>query len=295
MTKPFASALAGLVVITLGAIHVNAAAETNSIPPDLYRPGEAPVLTPNPPKVVAPVVPSDATIIADYGRAYRFLQRPRIAVYWNRSLTDRISQWFEPRRRASSAEIESSMQVPHGPLRGTIRGSSATGEQYLATDPKRGGMVERDALEFESAFYEPFLNAGTKFVDRAAILRLSRSDMRNPLQRDASPDVQVLETEALKDYADLLLEILLVPDAKAPAGFAFHILVKRVRTGQIVASRFTRALGASTAQPAPKGELVPGPGGFYRKQPPPSYASVADIGKRLAMETMQAISRISRS
>lgn len=275
----------------LGSPGVAVAAEGSPIiPPSLYREGQPAVLAPQP-KEPATIAPDENAVIGDFGRAYSRLNQPRIAVYWNRSLTDLISQWFEPSRISATGEFELNLVGPRGPMRGTGRGSESVGKQYLRTDEPRRGMEERVSMEFENGFYGPFLSIGTRLVDRAAILRLARNDMPHRLQRDASPDVQALEMEALKDYADLLLEILLVPDRTVPTGYAFHVLVKRILTGQIMVSHFSRAAMDTEGKPA-KGELVPGPGGFYRKPAEPDKMDPAALGHRLALETMQAVSRL---
>lgn len=285
------------VTVALGIPSVAmAAGQGTPFPAGLYRGGQ-PIVLSSPPEEPKASGPGEDAIIAVYRRAYRDLKRPRIAIYWNRTLTDRISQWFQPKRIKSTGEVELNFRVPEGPLKGTGRGSRNLGLEHLRTDPIRAGMRERVAMEFQDGFYGPLLETGTRLIDRAAILRLERNDLPNRLQRDTAPDIQALETEALKDYADLLLEVLLIADRKTPTGFAFRILVKRIRNGQIVASRFTRGIIAEDDddKDPPKGELKPGPGGFYRVPVERKKIEPKDIGRQLAIETMQILSSLPAS
>ncbi|MPY68593.1 MAG: hypothetical protein GEU92_00750 [Alphaproteobacteria bacterium] len=311
--------------VLLSPAIVHAAENLAPIPSSLYRSGEPAVLEASPATAPVSQGPDETAAMENFRRSYGAAKRPRIAIYWNEALTDRISQWFQTGRVARNSETEVNLRGPRMTLkddrqdtsargvhnvesrprggggrsvtmdlsstRGTVRSSESAGVQHLQTEPKRAGMTERISLEFENGFYGPFLAAGTRLVDRAAIVRLARNDMPNRLLRDTSPDLQVLEVEALKDYADLLLEVLLIPDSSGPTGFAFRVVVKRVLNGAIVASHFSRISDEPKNKSAevPKGELTTGPGGFYRKPAQPEEIDPNALGRRLAFETMEAM------
>src|SRR5690606_34486568 len=63
-------------------------------------------------------------------------------------------------------------------------------------------MLERDAWRFEEGFTDTLQRAGVRVIDRSTIIRLAGSG------KGAPTDVQRVEMAALKDHADLLVEVL---------------------------------------------------------------------------------------
>jgi hypothetical protein len=141
--------------------------------------------------------------------------------------------------------------------------------------------------EFEAGFTAPMLEAGARLVDRATIMRVTESNSRRSAGHDRAADAQLVETEALKAFADYVAEITMLPDADAPGDRAFRVRVKRIPDGLVAASLVARG------QPSPE------PGRSRWVATSDGYARVSDarvvradeLGRAVALQTMQALSR----
>lgn len=276
--------LAALVFVAAAGIGLPAQAQT-------YRQNMPEVLAPDDAAESDEISFDEAEILERFIAAYGKQGRPRIAVFWNRGFSDRLSQWIASGRLLASQEIGAAIAIEE---QGEQRTAEITGQEtktsYRQTnlpEARRPGMGALADAELESGFHRPLLDAGALLVDRAAIMRLSESNIGRKQGSNRVPDAQVIETEALKGYTDYLAEIIMLPDASAPHEKAFRVVVKSVLTGRIVANFVTRgeepdvALGwRATA------------GGYVRETESP--LSVKVIGSKLAFETMAALARAWR-
>lgn len=262
------------------------AQSTDNIPEALYRPGQQTILTPKEAEPLPELLDGKA-IRDDFRTAYKAAKRPRIAVYWNRKFSDQVSDWFVPVRTRSILSGDGNAKWSDGvSVEGKFKGSRTRQVELRNVPDTRRKLPERPLAAFEDAFYKEFLEVGTKLVDRSAIIRLARNDLKGAMVRESGPELQVLETEALKDYADLLMELIFIGHGKAKYNAAVRVTVKQVLTGQVVASHYLY-LNKDKKKTKSMGELVSGPGGFYRKPAEPEYSEPTDLAQRLALETMQ--------
>ncbi len=251
-----------------------------------FRDGLPPTLTPAAPMVRNPA--PDA--LAMFSTSYVAAKRPRIAIYWNRELDDQLAARYEDytSRRATDEVVESTTQdetrVEHGATSISDhstsrekRSETAQGTRLLAAKTSRAGAAESIEWRLESAFLNPFLSAGVELIDRNVTMRMLAS-AGTP---DSRPDVQRIEASALAGKADLLMEVLMTPDADSPIGCRFRVTVKDVRSGAIVGLLSTRAIPSTETT----SRWVPGPGGF-RKVTTTETPVLEQFGERLAQEAM---------
>lgn len=252
-----------------------------------YREDVPAVLTPE----VRPVTPriDDGQLINGFGQSYQRQRSPRIAIFWNRAFSDQLSQWSASERIVTTTRgavagtlLDKKVDLTGGDLTATMN------EGRLPDNPRQQ-MNELAAAEFESAFMSPFFNAGTKLVDRSAVMRLTRHQERSQAGSDQVADSIAVETAALVGYADLLTEILMINSLGAPSGVRFRVSLKDVKTGQVVVSFVT---AAKPPQQISKREWVATSEGFSEKPPTPPGA--ADVGRQLALETMNALTQLWR-
>jgi hypothetical protein len=217
----------------------------------------------------------------------------RIAVYWNRQLTDRISQWVADERlviggqaafskdaQSSKGDAQSSKGSESTRLSGS--GEKTVARQRQATDMPRPAPTEIWGWEFENGFLEPFMRAGARIVDRATIVRLTAARAKGTgVGSVGAPDGQTLEINALEGYADLLVEILVSPSPQSPLGYEMNAVVKDIKTGTLMAHVNARNL------PPPTGpEYVATARGFELRQRPPELRRVASD---LSLAVMDAL------
>lgn len=232
----------------------------------------------------------EVSAMMDFNNAYSNVGKPRMALFWNREFSDRLSQWVAFRRAVSSGST-----TIEGPLFGTgnaanIQKSETAQTEVLVQDQVRGGLGdELTNLRFESAYVEPMQSAGAIFIDRATIMRLNQSHTGKQQGVGYRPDKQAVETDALVGYADMIAEILMTPDGRedSPLGMAFRVKITDVRTGQLVLSFLSQGMHEDdTDKPA---QFVTTSTGFARKAPEPPKPE--DVAHRLALETMVMLSR----
>lgn len=258
--------------------------------PQGFGPNVPPVLKPRP---VAKAPRFD--VAGAFTDAYAAAGRPRIAVYWNRQLSDDIATQYEDYdRRTKTREHSSSGQsdstdVDHGHASHDSDDSmtrevyeKTRGTRRLPAGGARKGVEESTAWRLESAFYQPWLGAGAHLVDRALTMRT----LSGGQSFGATPDIQSVEVGALLGTADYLMEILVTDDEQSPIGARFRVTVKDVRTGQIVGLSSTRAMPMLSSET----RWVATNGGF-EKQTTTEQAALEDFGRQLAHESMMQLVR----
>ena len=226
-----------------------------------------PVLTP-----VAPGQSADQIATSDrFKRAYEAHKSPRIAIFWNRTLSDSVASGkLHVEQESSAVAVGGSSQTygsggsstsiqPYGygqsiqtdsgaQVNTTFGAGGVSAREKVVGDVQQGSgsrspsMVERDDWRFESAFKEPFLQAGVKLVDRNTAIRVA-GDKSN------ESDVQRAEIKALQGLADLFIEVLQTYDPVSPTGLLFRISIKDVKSGGIVADLTSDGTAGKDAAP----------------------------------------------
>ncbi|MEQ8604999.1 MAG: hypothetical protein RIB45_16930 [Marivibrio sp.] len=282
-----APAVAGLTALAALALLAGPAAaqSTDVSDPSLYRDGQPQVLT-APPQGPAEGALDEGAVGAAFSAAYEAEGAPRIAVFWNRAFSDRLSQWTALTRAVASEQGRITGTLFDTENNALIQGNETAQVEVLTPESARAGFeTERADMAFESAYVTPIQANGARIIDRATVMRLTQSEMRNDEGLTYRPDAQLVETDALINYADLIAEILMVRDPEADLGAAFRVQVKDVRTGELVITFLSR--GEAPARTGARREWVATGSGFQPradKAPTPE-----DVARRLAFETMQRL------
>jgi len=167
---------------------------------------------------------------------YNKKEKPRIAVFLNRELSDEVREWVTDSRAVISAEARKTRTKD-----GSKTETDASGgvSAYSQTHDEQLGRVaprERWMWAFEDGFLEPFLSSGTRMVDRATIMRLTASASGNQGSAYSPMTVKKVEMDALKKHADLFVEILVTRSPSSLYGYEFKAVAKEVKTGIISAN-----------------------------------------------------------
>jgi hypothetical protein len=239
------------------------AASAQSVPPYVPEATTRPDETRNAVPAMAALAPAARDAAAQkasidrFRGAYAARKSPRIAIFWNRVLTDDVESAKQHVEREDRAVVvggavttrvqgggSTSIQ-PYG--YGSLEQRSAGGEaqttfgaagvsvrERTTTDVQQGfgarapAMIERDSWRFESGFADLFTQAGARLVDRNTIIRVT-GDKSN------MTDKQRVEMSALRGFADLFVEVLVTSDPASPSGYVFRATAKDVNTGQLIA------------------------------------------------------------
>lgn len=249
------------------------------------RAGQPQTLTPPPP-------PPDPALVAisRFRAAYQRAGSPRMVVLWNQEFSDEVASEYEDRTKSERVSEEEENEVneetagPAGTMstRDRSRISRETDEQVSGTKrvrPKRTAMVsEAIQWQMEESFQQTMNAAGARMIDKATIMR------RTGLAAGAGEraNVQALEMEAMSQFADWVVEILMTPDSRAPDGVSFRLTVRDLRSARVIGNVMTDG-----RPPVGRQRLVAGPGGFVRERP--SEPGPSQVASQLAIEVMNSV------
>jgi len=254
-----------------------------SAPPGLRLvPRDTMVLTPPPKPDFEAII---AASIDRFQEAYTRKSSPKIAVYWNRQLSDRINEWRRQERIALTSASDRREAVKVEDERRQANKSDLSIEKHTAAnDPQRQGPDELWMGEFQSGVLDPLLQAGAQVVDRATIIRLMAAT--NPAAAGSAGMLseQHVEMKALQGFAQLVIEILATPSRQASAGYELTAVVKDVNSGVILANVNSRNMKRELL-PATK-EYVATPRGFELRETPPR---LFDVARNLTINVMDAM------
>lgn len=198
--------------------------------------------------------------------------RPRMAIYFNRELSDEVEEWKTPVR------IETAVRNNRGEV---IQAETAI--HYRADhENRRGSDTSSDmAWAFEDGFYNAFARQGARLVDRRMMLRLAAA--KRPENAKGMVARQHIEMSAFKDHADLLVELLVQRNPSSPSGYNFRAQATNVKTAQVVAM-----VNASEINPL-EGKFVAGHNGYERARMSGTPDEVKQVGQQVAEELMRAL------
>lgn len=226
-TRVAALALAALLPVTVSAQSVGGAVPPYEPPPPAAAPQRDGEVMERAKRTSDAAFGQKSDMAADFAAAYARNGKPKLALFWNRQLSDTLNEWYSDVRIVNRTDTNSTMS---GELTLNQSGSqqNTTAIEKRVTDPRRVSTSESFEWEFQDGFLAPFLEAGVTVLDRAAIMRLTGVDMAGTGERS-------VETRALQGKADYLMEVLVSPNQRSTVGYELRARILDVRTGAIVA------------------------------------------------------------
>lgn len=217
-------------------------------------------------------------IVRRFATAYQAAGAPRIAVFLNRELSADVREWRSDGRlvisgagslKAEAAAVGASHATAPGTSATSVAGEGAIVEgqsdgdgasiaaQQFQYEDVRSAPSEEWMWKFEEGFLRPLIEANAKMIDRATIMRLSADyevvdDKHNPAS------VKKVEIDALKNHAEIYVELLVTASSESPYGYVFRCVAKEVDTGIIVTN--------VTSIPIEEPRLVATMGGVAERQ-----------------------------
>jgi hypothetical protein len=220
-----------------------------------------------------------------FARWYQAAGRPSMLLFWNRQLLeDATSQYdsIQTGRVDSAAAGQSATIVGwRGAASAAVAGSSTVAEtrqyQERMTDGSYGFRNTNFTRGVESSILNTFIAAGARIVDREAVMRKVSASK----SREDRMDIQYLETLAMGQGIQYLIEILPDDDASSPTGVTFTVKVTHLPTSTV------RAQFATAGDP-PRGEAkwVAVNGAGFEKRAAASRQTPQLIGAQVAYDTM---------
>lgn len=240
-------------------------------------------------------------VIARFRDAYAQGGRPRLALWWNRQLSDTLAQWYSETRTVTADKIRNSTE-------GDISLKQSGAKQNVTETQRRAGDgTERPARsetwewEFQDGFLAPFMQADASVMDRAMITRIMGAGAEEI-------DPKTVEVMAMQTMADVMIEVLVADSAQSTTGYELRARILDVKSGRVLGVVNSRSLKewrkSDKAAATSKGFDLPdeddesfGPEradqrykatatGFERKRKPPKPAVIAH---NLATNVMSAM------
>lgn len=250
------------LALAAAALAAPAAAQTSPG----FRAGTPPVLTP-PPRAEDPGVLAVAQSTAEYRRA----GSPRVVVFWNRELSDRIANDFDTvmLERGESASgaasaVSRNGRYAEGAQVSAYERETRVGRREVADDLRGSLLGEDREWRFLEAFQGRLQSAGVRLVDRSLAMRSIAAQPGGPA------DKQTAEMGGIARLADLMLAIVQTPAVDAPLGVRFKVTVTDLRDGTIL----TTVVDDGESRAAGPGRFVAGATGFEREG-----AAAVDAGR----------------
>ncbi|MFQ5353110.1 MAG: hypothetical protein ACE5D3_08555, partial [Candidatus Binatia bacterium] len=166
--------------------------------------------------------------------------RPRVAVFLNRELSDDVRDWSVAGRAVVAFDGHETRQRPGAPEATSEKFNGAVGiaavvEEEAGDSGKRDlGAGEAWSWAFEDGFVQPLLQAGVRVVDRATIVRLAGAESTHSATQPAP--AKKIEINALKEHADIFIEVLIARSPFSTNGFEFKATAKEVQSGLVLAN-----------------------------------------------------------
>jgi hypothetical protein len=258
------------------------------VPPPSSQPG-ATALPDEQPYITETAPQSDeasGATLAEFGAAYRQARSPRLAIYFNRELSDEIREWIPVQRQQVTLQ---STQSAAGYSQGegqfaahetaTLQMES-TAELHHGASGKREDHSEAWKWRFEDAITRLFLEANAKVVDRSVILR------QMARQSPSADSTSLNEISALDRYADILVETSVTRSGAEP-GYDFRATAKDIRTGRILG---TALVNGSEVEGVRKSRFVATSKGYERQAESPEM-TVEGISRALTLKLMRSLSQ----
>ena len=256
------------------------------------REGDRPVI--EPPQRQQVVLPRD--IVPDFAQAYRMAGSPKIVLLWNRTISDQSQLGMMEKKVTRETGTSGSNRSEKSTIgdadsmtvtdedRKFDRTKTQTKMNVANAEPtRRIGLGERHAVMVERAFVAEMNRAGVSFVDRALAMRATAASKHR-----AGGDQHLIETDAIYGFADLVMEVVWIEDKDAPAGYAFDVKTKSLKTGQEVSSVYTRGIG--WRPPRREGGWVAGKDGYeYQNAPPVAGPGLDDVGAAISHDVMRTL------
>jgi hypothetical protein len=249
-------------------------------PPVLERPSQ-----PEPP-------PPD--VLGTFKGEYKTAGEPRVLLFWNVAFDDETEIGHEEVtyvKRSTSASLNDLNKQTQGPVgAATLRendSKSIDREEHVKTtleaDPAKvhSNLDLRNEAQLEVDFRQQLHAAGVRLLDRSTVMRFTQARLDR-----GHIDPKLIESDAVLGKADLLLEVLMIPDPAAPLGAGFKITATNIKDGAEILTFYT--LGRPI-QAVPAGHYVATDHGFAWQQPQIPRPNVSDVAITLASQVLRKV------
>lgn len=266
------------LALTLGVLALPVSADDDHEAAPMMAPAKAPVSEAEFEKGNGPEGrdASAEKILDRFRSSYAGEDQPRFAVFWNRELPDRVSDWRSNHRVVLGISGEASGTEEGEPTDIKGKGSISSQAEYRAS---RDDYDNDTAFALQNGVINTFREAGAQVVDQALAQRITDNKLEDGTFSRLSPDQARLQMRALSEHADYVLELNLSPDFEDDEQYQVRVL--SVDDASVLATFATRGQPPESERDS---EWVTTDSGYEKRERP---VSMAEVGRELALETME--------
>lgn len=225
------------------------------------------------------VIESDQIQQADTGitpaifrEQYLAAGEPRIVLFWDIAFDDQTEM------HGGGLELEQQVNYGQGYINSRERLGAASQD-----DPSRSwsGMARSESAAIESAFISALTGAGIQLVDRGTVIRTTHA---GPDRTEENR--KLIETDAIQSHADLLIEVITIPDQQNSHSYGFKVSCRNLETGVNLLAFYSNE---EPEKQAPRGGYVATDRGFEWYQPAQAPTSPDEYGFALANSVLNQL------
>jgi hypothetical protein len=163
---------------------------------------------------------------AAFSKTYKRAKKPKIALFLYRELTSGVLDHESPERLVFAGQYNKN------------KGNLIIAKQNNHNIDKGSRYLGSNdwSWRFEDKMMNALLASGVKLVDRATIMRLVAAKEERCKDSTGMLSVKKIEMDALKGYADILLEVLVYPAKNKNRMYDVRLMAKKIKTGDIIAT-----------------------------------------------------------
>jgi len=201
---------------------------------------------------------------------------PRIAVFWNRALPARVSDWYGHYRASAGQSARVSGEAEGETVNLSGRASASAQAEYRGDRPDHSG--DQAAFELQDGLINAFQDGGARMVDQSLAQRLTDNALEDGTFSRLSPDNARLQMRALAEHADYVLELTADP---GPAQPRYRVRVLSTADATVLATFVT-----SGEPPEDENDRtwVATSSGYQQREAP---LSLTRVGRELALRAME--------
>lgn len=266
-----------------GITRLEQRAPAGKVPPAVPMATTPAVVDEQPSMAVADDDAADQAILTAFRTAYAKAGSPRVAVYFNRELSDEVREWIPGDQVQAEVQIQQTFngQSLAGPVSGQVTTDAKAdvrSRQYVGVTGGRDDPRESWKWEFEDAITRLFLDADANVVDRAVMFRQTARQSPQTAGMDGTVSTTLNEMSALEKYADVLVEMKVTRSGSA-LGYDFRATAKNIKTGRMLATAFV-----NNSKP----RYVAGDRGYERREGLADL-TIEHVSRALTLELMRSL------
>lgn len=186
-----------------------------------------------------PIYPGN--VIDNFTNSYNMANMPRMVIFFNHELSDNVTSWHVD--SVTSVSYGRSSSIRDRSYNGRLSDSDLEDNRNIdvyrqqniaGSSSRRNALREYEVLDIYEGFQSPMLDSGVNLVSRELIIRKNSAE-NHSVDRGLA-NLKRIEMQSIQEFADVLIELLIIPNRESAKGIVIRAHAKDLKTGNILAS-----------------------------------------------------------